>query len=108
MQNEEERSPPEVPQEQTQQSIPPPTTTGTMAAVTTTAVTAVSNPSPTIRNIAEPDRAGAMDLDNNNNNGTKSTTTPEERARENSVLSIDDIEAAQALEGLRSGKLLTL
>jgi hypothetical protein len=38
-----------------------------------------------------------------------SNTAPDERSRRaTSVLSMDDIEAAQALEGLRSGRLLLL
>ena len=100
MQEAEERSPPEVPIQNQPQSTPAAnTSTGTVTTMaTTTATTAVSAPpsAPMLRNIAEPDRASAMDLDSNANR--------EDRTRATSVLSIDDIEAAQALEGLRTGK----
>lgn len=100
MQCEKERPPSEVPQNHIQQPLPPSTVTETIAAAKATATTAVPAPAPMIKNIAESDRVSAMDIDKGINT---TTTTSEERARATSVLSIDDIEAAQALEGLRSG-----
>lgn len=101
MQNNDDGRPPlEVTQTQ-QQVLPPSITTPTMAATTSPAMTAVPEPPQTIKNIAESDRSSVMDLDNN----TGATNTSGDRTRATSVLSIDDIEAAQALEGLRSGKL---
>lgn len=108
MQREEERPPLEVPQnqiqQQQQQPLPSFTAMETMAAAKAPVTAAVPAP-PTIKNIAETDRPSAMDVDNNKNS---TTSTSEERTRATSVLSIDDLEAAQALEGLRTGKFESL